>query len=412
MPSYTAKAVRSTILRSQALSGINKENLRPNRESIVRIVNKIIALQIDTLQMVNRSHYVAVWSRLGNYETKLLDDLCYGYGNQLCEYWYHAACIISLEEYKYRNPAMIQHSKMESVRWSKYKFDIDFHALVRDVKNRLRVEGPLKASDFANPRVRRGPWWDWKPAKRALEYLYDSGQAFVTDRFNFQKVYKLTSDDIERERCKSIISFEDSIIHDLEMALIAMGVCTIQQVGDYTHMKKTTAAPYVKKLIEERKACEISATNYLGKSVGMIVHRSNLNLLNQAMEGEIEPTRTTFLSPFDSLFWAKGRDVEFFSFNQTLECYKPKNIRKWGYFCLPVLHKDQLVGRFDPKLDRRSGTLHIRAFHLEPGVYPEEELVSGTATAMKDFLSFHQAKGITFSNKGDKEFITKLQRSL
>ncbi len=410
MPIYPAKAVRSAILRSQALSGGEEENLRPNRESIIKVVNKIKALQIDTLQMVNRSHYIAVWSRLGNYETKLLDDLCYGFGNQLCEYWYHAACIISLEEYKYRAPTMIRHREMESARWSKYKSDIDFHEIVRAVKNRLSREGPLKTSDFDNPTGSRGPWWDWKPAKRALEYLYDSGQAFVTDRRNFQKVYKLTNDHVERERSKCLISFGDSVIHDLEMALIAMGVCTVKQVGDYTHMKKTAAIPYVQKLIEDRKACEIKATNSLGEPVHMVVHRSNLNLLERAREGEIEPTRTTFLSPFDSLFWAKGRDKEFFSFTQTLECYKPKNMRKWGYFCLPVLHKDRLVGRFDPKLDRRSRTLHIRAFHLEPGVNPEEELVSGTANAMKDFLSFHQAEGITFSNRGNKEFITKLQK--
>ena len=125
-----------------------------------------------------------------------------------------------------------------------------------------------------------------------------------------------------------------------------------------------------------------------------MVHRDNLPLLQRAAEGEIKAERTTFLAPFDSLLWAGDRDERLWGFKQLLECYKRAEDRVYGYFCFPILHKDRLVGRFDPKLDRKSGVLHLNALYLEPGIEPDDELVAGVATAMRDFLAWHGAKSL------------------
>ena len=130
-----------------------------------------------------------------------------------------------------------------------------------------------------------------------------------------------------------------------------------------------------------------------------------------AANGALNSERTTFLSPFDSLFWAKGRDESIFSFTQVLECYKPKNQRKWGYFCLPILHRGSLIGRFDPKLDRKTGTMTIKSLHLEPEIQPDEEMIAKVTESMRDFLSFHDAHEITFENAGNLEFRTRLQKA-
>jgi hypothetical protein len=131
-----------------------------------------------------------------------------------------------------------------------------------------------------------------------------------------------------------------------------------------------------------------------GQTHTLIVHREALPQLEAAADGALSPRRTTFLSPFDNLFWARGRDVQLWNFNQALEAYKPAATRKWGYFCLPILHRDQLVGRFDPKLERQTGTLRLKALYLEPGIAPDEELAAAIAGAMRDFMAFHGARSL------------------
>jgi hypothetical protein len=145
-----------------------------------------------------------------------------------------------------------------------------------------------------------------------------------------------------------------------------------------------------------------------GKTAGLLVHRDNLSLLQQAADVSLRAQRTTFLSPFDSLFWATRRDEMFWGFHQALEAYVPALKRVYGYFCLPILHKDRLVGRFDPKLERQNGTLRLKTLYLEPDVKPDEELVAGVADSMRDFLTFHDAKDLIIERSQPVEFGKKL----
>ena len=143
-----------------------------------------------------------------------------------------------------------------------------------------------------------------------------------------------------------------------------------------------------------------------------MVHRDNLPLLQRAADGDLQTERTTFLAPFDSLLWAPDRDEMLWDFKQLLECYKPAAQRVYGYFCFPILHKGRLVGRFDPKLDRTSGVLHLQALYLEPGIEPDDELVAGVATAMRDFLAWHGAQSLEIEKSDSLAFGTKLMSAL
>ncbi len=126
----------------------------------------------------------------------------------------------------------------------------------------------------------------------------------------------------------------------------------------------------------------------------------------------LKAERTTFLTPFDSLFWALDRDQKLWGFKQLLESYKPAAERVYGYFCFPILHKDRLVGRFDPKLDRKSGVLHLNALYLEPDIQPDDELLAGVATAMRDFLSWHGAQSLMIEKSDPSAFGKKLMSAL
>jgi len=149
-----------------------------------------------------------------------------------------------------------------------------------------------------------------------------------------------------------------------------------------------------------------------GQARDLLVHRDNLALLEQAAAGEVVARRTTFLSPFDSLFWPQRRDQRLWGFRQALEAYKPAPQRQWGYFCLPILHRDRFVGRFDPKLERSSGTLRLKALYLEPGVDLEDDLVAGVAGAMRDFLAFHGASDLVVERSAPEDFGAKLLAAL
>ena len=135
-------------------------------------------------------------------------------------------------------------------------------------------------------------------------------------------------------------------------------------------------------------------------------------MVGKAADGALRPERTTSLSALDSLFWAKGRDTQLWGFEQILEAYKPEPSRKWGYFCLPILHRDRLVGRFDPKLERRTGVLRLKAIYLEPGISPEDELVVSVAAAMREFMDFHNATALVIERSEPAEFGDRLLAAL
>jgi uncharacterized protein YcaQ len=165
-------------------------------------------------------------------------------------------------------------------------------------------------------------------------------------------------------------------------------------------------------MIEEGVFVSVPATLADGKTHQMIVHRDDLKTLNKAADNVLQPARTTFLTPFDSLFWGIQRDRQIFNFQQTLECYKPEPQRVWGYFCLPILHKARMVGRFDPKLERSTGTLRLKALHLEPGIAPDEELVADVAAAMRDFMTFHKAQTLVIEKSNPVEFGAALMQAM
>jgi uncharacterized protein len=142
----------------------------------------------------------------------------------------------------------------------------------------------------------------------------------------------------------------------------------------------------------------------------MVVHRDRIETLKQAADGAIQAQRTTFLSFFDNLFWCRGRDMQLWGYRNIIESYNKAADRKYGYFCQSILHKDQVVGRFDPKIERKAGVLRLKAIYLEPGVEPDEELVSGVAIAMRDFMAFNQANELVIEKSEPLEFGEKLLR--
>jgi uncharacterized protein YcaQ len=410
---YPLSAVRAVALQAQGLAAPLDQTHLPTPEAIYHLVEQLGCIQIDTLQMVHRSHYLALWSRLGSYATGDFDRLVYDpQERRLFEYWAHAASIIPLNAYRYYLPRMSWYQQGKDT-WNTRLLNRDGNGgLVGACYERIQNEGALRAADFERPESKGGTWWDWKPAKRALEHLYDSGELMIAGRKNFQRVYDLRERVLPAWVDQSLPSPGETERYFVEQAALALGICRPEQLATYFYMKQGTVKPVLQALVSEGTLLEVKGQLADGRDYPLVVHRHNLPLLERAADGELSPGRTTFLSPFDNLFWAGGRGVQFWVFLKAIEAYTPAPKRVYGYFCLPILHHARLVGRFDPKLERKEKRLRIKALYLEPGIQPEEDLVAGVASAMRDFLAFHAAHDLVIERSQPAEFGEKLLSAL
>ncbi len=410
---YPLTALRTLALHAQGLTTHNGQETASTPEAIYKAVRQVGCVQIDTLQMVRRSHYLAIWSRLGSYDPADLDRLAYDPANRrIFEGWQRCASLIPLEDYRYQMPQQNK-TRLEPSDWYRRWLTQEGNPqLVEEVLEHVRQNGPARPSDFTYDGPRRGSWWDWKPAKVALEFLYAFGDLMITERVNFQRIYDLTERVLPDWVDTTPPSPEERDRYWIELGARALGVCQPLQAADYAYRKRTPSRAIIQGMLKEGVLVSVQGQMADNSQAEMIVHRDHLPLLEQAASGALAARRTTFLSPFDSLFWARDRDQHLWSFEQALECYKPAAQRIWGYYSLPILHHHRLVGRFDPKLERQAGRLRLKALYLEPGVLPDEELVTGTAAAMRDFMAFHKANELVIERSQPEEFGTRLLKAL
>jgi len=408
---YPLSALRAMVLHTQWLTTPNDASPAITADTITDLVTALGYVQIDTLNVVNRAHYVTLWARLGSYDPAEFDRLIYSPGQRrLYEGWGHAASIIPLAHYRYH-------------RWRTSK-DFSYNpgfrdwlnkdgnrALVEQVLTRVRNEGGLRVGDLEYDGPQRGVWYDWKPPKVALEALFAWGDLMVADRVNFQRVYDVKERVLPQWVDTTPVADEQGRRFCLEQAAKALSVFDLRHLTFYAYMRATPARSEVKALVNDGTLVELQGESVTGTKK-WFVHRDHLPLLQRAADGEISARRTTFIAPFDSLLWAPKRDNVLWGFNQLLECYKPAKDRIYGYFSFPILHKDRFVGRFDPKLDRKSGLLTLNAIYLEPGVEPDDALVAGVASAMRDFLAWHGATGLRIEKSDPAAFGDKLLRAL
>jgi len=407
---YPLSALRALALHCQQLDTPNGSEPAPSRDSLYETINAIGGLQIDTLQRVARAQTLTLWSRRGTYPVHLLEDLAYSPADRkLFEGWYHAACYLPISEYRYQMPRQRKTREAPHVWYIEWNRSLENRALAEAVLARIRADGGLLVRDFENPAQKRGSWWDWKPAKIALEYLYARGDLAISRRVNFQRVYDLT----ERVLPDGInLSEPDADERDrfwIARGAKAIGVGLPRNPGDYTWMNITRSRPLVKELVAAGDLLEITGETMTGTQP-LIIHRDNLPLLERAASGELPARRTTFLNPWDNFWWAQDRDEVLWGFRHVIEAYVPAPKRVYGYYSMPILHKDRLVGRFDPKLERKTGLLRLETLHLEPGIAPDEELAQDVAVAMRDFMKFHRATDLHIATSNPPAFGVMLEK--
>ncbi len=343
-------------------------------------------LQIDTIHIVARSPYLVLWSRLGDYPRRWLDELLAD--GRLFEYWAHAACFLPIEHYpQYRRQMLHLEAAGMSRSAERLATDPAGHL---DLLEQVRADGPVRAADFEHEDGRSGNgWWDWKPDKLRIETLFSAGEIMVARRENFHRIYDVR----ERVLPQSLhddaaVPSRDEVDRTWTLATVkALGVVPARWIGDYfRHALKTQPRPHPDALVDRGELLKVMVEGWRWPGY---VHRDNLALLRASRGGRLKATHCTLLSPFDPLVWDRERALAMFDFDYRIECYTPAAKRRYGYFTLPILVRDELVGRVDAKAHRDDGVFEVRALHLEPGVLIDDMLASDIAGALHRCARWH-----------------------
>jgi uncharacterized protein YcaQ len=273
----------------------------------------------------------------------------------------------------------------------------------------VRERGPVRSTDFARTDGKRGGWWEWKPEKRALEMLFTAGELMIARRDKFQRIYDL------RERV--LPGWDDSRLPSLEetkralalKAVRALGITRARWVGDYFRTDKRATASLVSALAGEGLLSRVSVEGWDEEAY---VHPDNLGLIEAASSGRRRPTLSTLLSPFDPLVWDRARAREMFGFDYKLECYTPAPERRYGYFTLPVLRANSLIGRLDAKAHRKEKRFEVKAIYLEPGIAASEEIAADIAATLLECAAWHQTPEVTVTRASPSKLLSLLRRAL
>ncbi|MHB8178017.1 MAG: winged helix-turn-helix domain-containing protein [Vulcanimicrobiaceae bacterium] len=322
------------------------------------LVQRLGAVQIDSVNVLVRSHFLPAFSRFGAYDRATLERLAYGRKRRLFEYWAHEASLVPIELYPLFRWRMERARQGRGTWGNVARVGREAAELVERVRATIASNGPMSASQFTDAKS-TGSWWGWSDTKRALEFLFWSGQLLAaTRRPSFERVYDLPERILPLELLHAPQMTErDAHRTLLAIAARAFGIATQADLCDYFRLDAVDAALPLAELVEE--GC-VRRVNVDGWKQPAYLHRDAP--LPRRMEAH------ALLSPFDSLVWNRKRTKRLFDFHYRIEIYTPAHKRIHGYYVLPYLFGETLVARVDVKADRAAGSLLVHAVHLEPNV--------------------------------------------
>jgi uncharacterized protein len=362
----SATAVRRLAVAAQGYSGRYR---RATGSSVEDAIRRLSCVQLDSISTVDRSHRIALTSRIGNYPRESVSQLL-GQG-RIFEFWAHEACLLPIESWPIFRHAM----KNGGRDWYSNVNDVKtaYPELADEILTRIREDGPLASRQFEG--AAGGGMWNWKPAKAMLERLWNHGELVIAGRQGFQRVYDLPERVIPKKVLNAPVPPANEVLRTLaEQAVRARGVLT--EAGIKEHWRLRGAASSIRPVLDELVA--------EGRLRRLRVDDAGADVL-VAAGAELDrpaPRAAVLLSPFDNLLWDRPFARRILGFDHLIEVYKPAPQRQYGYYVLPFLRGDRIVGRADLKSERKEGRLVVRAFHRENGVRPSGALDDALDSAL------------------------------
>jgi uncharacterized protein YcaQ len=354
----SAAEARRAALAAQGFA----EPRRADGRAVRRLFDRVGLVQIDSVNILERAHYLPGFARLGQYSRESLDRAAYRAPRRLFEYWGHEASLLPVELQPLMRWRM---DRAHDEAWGGMRrVARESPELLTRILEQVRDRGPIAARDLEQERPRRKEgWWDWSDAKRAIELLFWSGEVTSARRRNFERLYDLPERVIPREVLALPTPSPDDAQRELvRIAARSLGVAAERELRDYFRLPLAETRLRIAELAE---AGELIPVAVEGWRVPAYLHA------DARIPRRVDAR--ALLGPFDSLLWERDRVERVFAMRFRLEIYVPAAKRVHGYYVLPFLFGDRLAARVDLKADRQAGTLRVHAVHLEPGSPPEAE---------------------------------------
>jgi len=364
---------RRLVLKCQLLDG--DAGLPLGKDGALACVERLGYVQIDTVNVIERAHHHTLWTRVPDYRPEYIDSLL-AEDRKVFEYWGHAMCYLPMADFRFYLEKMRTFPEWQGWQASFFK---KHEKLMGEVYARIRAEGPLAAKDFGGIARSKG-WWEWKPAKIALDLLFSQGRLMVDRREKFQRYYDLAERVLPEWVDTTLPDEDERELFFTRRALAAHGVATPDDIR--LHLRRSPKKrKFVDRLVEEGEAVPVRVEGF---SAELFALRDVLDALEDApIEG------MHLLSPFDNLVIQRDRLKRLFGFDYALECYKPPARRVKGYFALPILFREKFVGRVDAKADRKAKKLLVQGLWWEEGVRVGEELKRVLGGKLEELAAFN-----------------------
>ncbi len=403
------QTARRLAVRKQFLAG---DAPPPTAAGIIDLVRRLGCLQFDPIPVVQRPQLLIPWSRLGTYDVAEMDRLLWD-DRSLFHYWAHAASLVLTEDYPIHQVFMRRYPSGSSVRVARLLAWLDENSkLKRHILLQLRRNGPTRTKDFKDLAVTAyasDGWNNERNVDRMLDYLWTKGRVMIAGRLGQERIWDLAERWFPEWMPKKSISVREGTRRSVDRAVRALGIATVPQVKLYFTRWRHYDLPAVldeflraRKLVEARVVDDGSALP--GK---WYLHADDMALVEDLEKGEWDGGRTTLLSPFDNLICDRKRTKMLFDFDYTIEIYVPAATRKYGYYVLPILHGDRLIGRLDALMDRKNDRLEIKGLWAERSASSDAgSAVRGAVDELAKFLGATELALATRVPKGWKAALT------
>jgi uncharacterized protein YcaQ len=360
-----------------------------DRRKLARVVDQIGLIQMDSVNVLTRTHYLPAFSRLGAYPREILEAEAWGKKPSLFEYWGHEASLLPLALQPLLRWRMEEARSGRGLWTGLARFGRERAEYIDNILSEIERRGPVTGGDFAEAAPRRAGWWEWSDGKRALEWLFWAGLITTRTRRGFERVYDLT----DRVLPPAIVNTptpNDEEAHRglLMIAARAMGVASEADLRDYFRMPLAQTRARLAELVEVGRLTPVTVEGWRGAAY-----------LHPEARMPRKARGCALLSPFDSLIWARERTERLFGVRVRLEIYTPAHKREHGYYVLAFLQGEAITARLDLKADRKAAALLVQAAHLEDGA-KAAEVVPALAEELRRMAGWLGLGDIVVSLKG------------
>jgi len=364
----TASQARTLLLDAQGL--LDDPTRRAGPAAVQKLVRQLGFVQVDSIQRVERAHHLILGARLDGYRAAHLDHVIFR-KRALFEHWTHDASLIPAEWMHHWKPRFMRSGiRLRKSRWFTHRLQSDADTTIAQVLERITLEGPLRTSDFE--RVTGQPstgWWDWTPEKTALEFLWHTGRLAIHNRDRFQKIYDLIERVFPEAHARESPQEQEHIEWACSSALERLGVATPGELAAFWGaISIANAAAWCRRECDSGRTLAVHVEASDGSKPRTAFAFADWR--RRVRKADDAPDRIRVLAPFDPIIRDRKRAQRLFDFDYRFEAFVPAKKRKYGYYVLPLLERDRLVGRIDPRHDRDAGKLIVDRVWWERGTKP------------------------------------------